>query len=215
MEMIKIGIIEQDIDLCKTYMLHLGKSASFEIIFDFNSLEECATKGKQTNNQIPDIILIGDVIFELKALKALSVLLTEYSRSKIIVISTKTCIENILKVFNAGVHGYVSNTLQLAFLNGAIDDTLAYGTAISPDAAALILQHSTSRVNNNFYTSLTAREMEIALSIVDGKSYKELALHLFVSVYTINHHLKNIYRKLEVKSKSELISVLLNNRVIP
>ena len=60
---------------------------------------------------------------------------------------------------------------------------------------------------------LTKREIELVNLLKEGMSYKEMAEKLFVSVYTINHHLKNIYHKLGVESKSQLISKILQKTI--
>jgi len=53
----------------------------------------------------------------------------------------------------------------------------------------------------------------VKILLKEGLSYKEMAGQLFVSVYTVNHHLKNIYQKLGVGSKSQLISRILQKTI--
>jgi DNA-binding CsgD family transcriptional regulator len=63
---------------------------------------------------------------------------------------------------------------------------------------------------------LTEREYELLHLLKEGHSYKAMADRLHLSVFTINHHLKKIYQKLNVSSKSELVSRLcLNNLQLP
>jgi DNA-binding CsgD family transcriptional regulator len=58
---------------------------------------------------------------------------------------------------------------------------------------------------------LTKREKEVVEELVKGFSYKEISHSLNISPSTVNDHLKNIYHKMGVKSKSELIAKILTN----
>lgn len=60
-------------------------------------------------------------------------------------------------------------------------------------------------------SNLTDREKEILQLLIQGNSYKEIASHIFISVETLNSHIKNIYRKLNVHSRGEL-SAKFNKR---
>jgi hypothetical protein len=58
---------------------------------------------------------------------------------------------------------------------------------------------------------LTPRELEIVQLLKDGLSYKELGEKMFLSVFTVNHHLKKIYKKMSVTSKSQLMAKVFGN----
>jgi DNA-binding CsgD family transcriptional regulator len=62
--------------------------------------------------------------------------------------------------------------------------------------------------------ALTAREAQVARAILDGATYREAAQALFVSPRTVEHHLREAYRKLGVRSRSEL-TVLLRDAPAP
>jgi DNA-binding NarL/FixJ family response regulator len=63
-----------------------------------------------------------------------------------------------------------------------------------------------SGISFNSNNHLTAREKEIVAGLVDGLSYKMIAANLGITVATIKTHAKNIYRKLQVHSKSEIVA---------
>ena len=60
---------------------------------------------------------------------------------------------------------------------------------------------------------LSKREMEMIDYIKQGLSYKEIAQNLYITTFTVNHHMKKIYKKLQVSSKSELISKLWSKEI--
>ena len=63
-------------------------------------------------------------------------------------------------------------------------------------------------------SGLTAREEEILGELVKGNSYKSTADHLFISVHTVRFHIRSIYEKLHVHSKSEAVAKALRGRLI-
>ena len=65
-------------------------------------------------------------------------------------------------------------------------------------------QHQEDKNRNLDQSKLTEREKEILQLLIKGNSYKEIAGAIFISVETLNSHIKNIYRKLNVHSRSEL-----------
>lgn len=212
METIKIGIIEDNQLLALSYKMYFSEFATLEVIFNHNSFEELEYYIKNAKSKKPNIVFLDLLLPGKHGLHAIPLLLRECPEVKILVLSAHTEIEKIMQVLKMGAHGYISKAMPITDLERAIHDVQRYGTYISPDIVALLLQHTQKKMNINIYSILSKRELDIALAIVDGKSYKELALELYVSVFTINHHLKNIYRKLNVKSKSELIALLLSGK---
>ena len=215
MGVIKIGIIENAIEIVTLFQQQISKIDELEMLFNYDSIEVLEQNYTHHQHTMPDIIFLDLLVFTPTILPAtITRLLQLYPQVKIIVMAANTHIEKVLQVFKAGANGYVS-TLMLSYsFKNIIAEVLLHGSAISPDAAALLVQHTHHKINGDIYKLLSKREIEIALAVVGGKSYNELAVELFVSVCTINHHLKNMYRKLEVKSKSQLIALLLSNPIL-
>lgn len=63
-------------------------------------------------------------------------------------------------------------------------------------------------------SSLTVRELDVFNSLCDGGTYKQIADHLFISVGTVRHHIKNIYGKLHVHSKSAAVVKALKEKLV-
>ena len=64
------------------------------------------------------------------------------------------------------------------------------------------------------HSDLTQRETEVLSQLCKGKSYRMIAETLFISEETVKRHIKNIYKKLEVKSKSEAVAKALKERLV-
>ena len=61
--------------------------------------------------------------------------------------------------------------------------------------------------------SLTKREKEVLTCLVKGKSYKLIADNCFISIETVNNHIRNIYKKMQVHSKTEAVAKVMKRRI--
>ena len=85
------------------------------------------------------------------------------------------------------------------------------GALITPDVAMKLFKkiHKPKDTYQDVTANLTARENDVVNELLTGLTYKEIAAVLGISASTVNDHLKNIYVKMDVRTKSELISKLL------
>ena len=126
---------------------------------------------------------------------------------KIIVISVFGDVRNVVAAIEAGADGYLLKGGDIADTERAIRDVVAGRAPISPAVAGHIL----ARVRNNStgaaatHTPLTEKETEVLTDLARGFSYKEVALRQRISHHTVADHVKAIYRKLSVNSRSEAV----------
>ena len=73
-----------------------------------------------------------------------------------------------------------------------------------------VIKSIQSKKESSFKDVLTMREKEIVSLVGKGYNYKQMSDTLYVTTYTINYHLKNIYKKLNIHSKSALLSKIMN-----
>jgi DNA-binding NarL/FixJ family response regulator len=109
-----------------------------------------------------------------------------------------------------GVKGFYVQTSNLHELSRAIDFVRTEGGYISPSLAGVVLRTLAYNPEDKYKEILTKREMEIMNWVCDGLTYKEIAEKMFITSFTVNQHLKKIYSKMQVRSKSELISKILS-----
>jgi DNA-binding CsgD family transcriptional regulator len=83
------------------------------------------------------------------------------------------------------------------------------GIPISPFITQSMINELIGVQRNDFEAMLSKREHEILQQLADGSSYKMIASNLMISIETVRHHIKNLYKKLDVKSKGEIIAKLL------
>jgi DNA-binding NarL/FixJ family response regulator len=106
-----------------------------------------------------------------------------------------------------GAVGYLEKTTPLPLLKEHLLQVAAGGSPMSPSVARHVTRYfAASRPASPPPTDLTAREREIVQGIEDGLSYKLIAERLFLSLDTVRSHIRQVYRKLEVNSKAEIMA---------
>lgn len=107
------------------------------------------------------------------------------------------------------------NTLPKEILN-AIQEIYERGAPMSPIVASKVLRMFKSNLSREANDSfdLSSREKEILKCLVEGMSYKMIADTCFISADTVNGHIKNIYKKLQVHSKGEAVAKAIKGRIV-
>jgi DNA-binding NarL/FixJ family response regulator len=122
--------------------------------------------------------------------------------------------KNILKALENGAKGYVNKPFEMEGLIKAMNKTFEDGSFLSPVATTSLLNliNNSRKPSSSIKTtySFTMKESEIVELLRQGMSYNEIAEKLKISYHTVNHHIKNIYHKMDVNSKSKLIAEINN-----
>jgi DNA-binding NarL/FixJ family response regulator len=182
------------------------------MISSANSVEELLSMRKRENFAV-EIILLAENDDHQATIIEIETIRKQFASIKIL-IHAKICkIESIVSFLSRGVCAYVLKDDILSGLYQAIKDVDAFGAYISPAAAKTLFQTflKTNNVQSNNLI-LTSREKELIELVVKGLSYKEMASYLNISHHTVNHHLKKLYIKMEVRSKTELVYKYLSSK---
>jgi len=131
-----------------------------------------------------------------------------------------TVYEDNQTVFNAlcaGACGYLVKKTPPARLLEAIKDAYEGGAPMSSLIARQVIdvfKQTQGKQKEEKESELSTREKEVLTSLSDGNNYQEIADRLFISVDTVRHHIKNIYRKLHVHSQSEAVAKAIRKGII-
>jgi len=123
--------------------------------------------------------------------------------------------ENIFEALCAGASGYLlKNTTPARLLEG-LREVVNGGAPMSPEVARKVIKlFREVRPPHRTDHRLTPQETEIVKLLVEGHSYKTAAAELGISLNTVSFHLRNVYAKLQVHSKSEAVSKALRNHIV-
>ncbi|MFK7975508.1 MAG: LuxR C-terminal-related transcriptional regulator [Halioglobus sp.] len=134
---------------------------------------------------------------------------------------------NVINALEAGAAGYILKDDSMENIGNAVLQLMAGGSPISPSIARHLLRRfqpseqgaETNPVAAEEETThppspLSARETDVLTAVAKGFTYNEIAKMLNISFHTVSSHIKHIYRKLEVSSRSEAVFEALNLRYI-
>ena len=113
--------------------------------------------------------------------------------------------EHILKALEAGASGYLLKDAAPAGILAAIRDVQKHGAPMSRNVARKLIESFHRPASTAAADSLTPREAEILQLLAEGLFYKEIGSRLSITLDTVGTHIKNIYRKLHVRSRTEAI----------
>lgn len=123
---------------------------------------------------------------------------------KFLAFTVSTSAEDVVRLFRAGVDGYVVKTTEGFELEEQIDEALAGGRPVSRYVAGHLLKIDEIAAGQSGIESLTPREREVVTLIARGFKYREVAKELGISQKTLETHMKHVFDKLGVASRSEV-----------
>ena len=122
--------------------------------------------------------------------------------------------EKIFEAIKAGANGYILKKSPPMGILNAIKDAYLGDAPISPSIAKKVLNEFTRQTKQANKFDLTKSEIEILKHLVNGSSYETIAQELGRSIHTVRSHVRNIYSKLYVHSKTEAVVKALKNKLI-
>lgn len=148
------------------------------------------------------------------AAKDISFLKKNYPKTEVISFSAADDTDAILKAFYAGATGYLTKNTSMQKIKEAVMETHAGRSFLSPIVARRLVEHFSPKKwqhpdGSGKTAELTPKENQLVQCLSDGLSYKLAADQLGVSVNTILFHIRNLYKKLGVNSKSEVVAMRL------
>ncbi len=201
-----IAILEDNVDLRESIEEFLTSTGKYKFVFSDGNYKEFV---KQSGSIEPEIILLDLHLTDVLSIDILSNLKQHFPNSYVIIMTGDQDNEYLLKSFEKGVCSYIYKPFKVKDLVNIIDQVNISGSFLEPESLTKLLgviNQNKTNTQPKYYKELTRREEEILNLIKKGHTYKEMATLLNVSFHTINHHLKNLYQKANVKSKAELMA---------
>ncbi len=164
----------------------------------------------------PDVVLMDLGLPAMSGSEAIQLLKRQHPRLEIVVLSVFEDDENVFRAICAGASGYIAKPATPQQLTDAVEHAFSGGTPMSPHIARKVLEMFKQNMPPPTADyNLTSRELEVLDYLVQGDDYKAIAEKLFLSLFTVRAHIRNIYDKLHVHTKSQAVAKALKERVIP
>jgi DNA-binding NarL/FixJ family response regulator len=212
--MINVAIVEDNKTIREGLAALITGTPGYDCVGSFPDCEKFLNNISKTNIDVvlmdiglPGISGIEGVKKARKINPALNILmLTIYEESNV-----------VFEALCAGACGYLVKKTPPSRLLEAIKDIYEGGSPMSSNIARQIISvfHQKNNVNENgIEYELTTREKEVLNHLADGYNYQEIADKIFISVDTVRHHIRNIYKKLHVHSQSEAVAKAIRKGLI-
>jgi DNA-binding NarL/FixJ family response regulator len=173
------------------------------------------------HNKLPQVVFMDIEMPGMDGVSAIRIGKTLFPHIHFIVLTVFDDDEKIFEAIRAGASGYLLKHESAAVLKESIESVMESGGApMSPPIARKALQllshtpspKTDSPVNEALPETVTEREFEILKHTVNGWDAKRIAAALDLSVLTVRKHIANIYQKLHVNSKAQIITLAHKNR---
>jgi DNA-binding NarL/FixJ family response regulator len=169
--------------------------------------EDGRTTVKQAQKFSPDVIIMDISMHDLNGIEATRQIIAKSPGVKVLALSMHSDKRFVTGMLRAGASGYLLKESAFRELVNAIRVVALNQTYLSPRIAGMVTEdyvHHLSATNSSTRLTLTAREREVLQLLAEGKSTKQMAAHLHVSVKTIETHRQKIMDKLDIYSVAEL-----------
>lgn len=205
--MIDVAIIEDDDEIRESLAILINGTAGY---FCTNTFGDCETAISKIEEDPPDVVLMDIGLPGMSGVEGIRKIKEKLPDINVLMLTVHRDSKLVFEALCAGACGYLTKDTQPAKLLEAIKEAHDGGAPMSTQIARMVV--------NSFKTfphsDLTQRETEVLTQLCRGKSYKMIADTLFISEETVRRHIKNIYRKLEVSSKSEAVAKALKERLV-
>jgi DNA-binding NarL/FixJ family response regulator len=188
----------------------LSQEEGFEIIGEAADGEEAVRLADQLH---PNLVLMDIKLPKVDGIEATRQIKDAHNDVEILVLSAYEDDESVFQAIQAGASGYVLKDITPANLVRAIRSVCSGMSTVHPGITRKLLDRISSMSRTRtpgaptiHSDGLTAREVEILVGIAKGASTRELAAKLFVSESTVKSHLRTIYRKINVRDRSQAVA---------
>jgi DNA-binding NarL/FixJ family response regulator len=202
--MFKISIVEDDPAISKGIEQFITMHDNFRFIESYASVEAYLHNTDET----PDVLLLDIELPGMDGLEGAFRIKQKQPLTEILMLTVYEDKERIFKALQAGASGYLLKNTSLPKLKSAILEVMDGGAPMSPVIAKKVIAYfnkGPQPTATDTEEKLTAREQEVSLLLIEGNTYKQVAYSLHISPDTVRQHIKNIYRKLQINSRVQLI----------
>src|SRR5437762_10223168 len=209
---IKVAIVEDLRDIREGLASLIKFTDGYQCAGSFRSMEEALEKMQL---ELPHIMLVDIGLPGMNGIEGIRLLKEKWPDILLLMLTVYEDDEMIFDALCAGACGYLLKKTPPARLIESLSEAMSGGAPMSPEVARRVSKlFREIRPPDRAEYKLTPHELRLLKLLVEGHNYKTAAVAQKVSVTTIAFHMRNIYEKLQVHSKSEAVSKALRNRLV-
>lgn len=209
---IRVAIVEDRREIREGLSTIINGTPGFRCTGSYRSMEDAF---EHIAGDVPDVVLNDIGLPGMSGIDGIRILKERHPGLLVLMLTIYDDDERIFNALCAGASGYLLKNTQPARLLEALREAVAGGAPMSPGVARRVIAlFREFRPPDSTKCELTPHEVRLLRLFVEGHNYKTAAAELGVTVHTISFHLRSIYEKLQVHSKSEAVAQALRRRLV-
>ncbi len=210
--MARVLIYEDNPQLREGLTMLINGSAGFEVMAAFKNCNNVVEEVAAFN---PDVILMDIDMPGTNGIEGLKKIRETNTAVKILMLTVFDDNKNVFDAISNGANGYILKKTPPAKILEYLADAQTGGAPMTSSIATQVLKMFSGihgEKGDNY--DLSDREKQVLQLLVNGYSYKMIAAEMFIAIDTVRSHIKKIYEKLQVNSKSEAVAKAFKNRIV-
>lgn len=208
--MIRVCIVEDDNDLRKTLEQIVLNSTVCSLVNGYANAEDFLIN---LSDDKPDVVIMDIELPGMNGISCVEKAKATYPEMQFVMFTIFDDDESVFQSLCSGATGYLLKNSTPENIISGISEINYGGSPMSPQIARRVIEQFSSKNKiSKDVQLLTQREKEILDLLALGYRYKEIASKLFLSVETVRTHIRNIYEKLQVKSRTEALNKVYNSK---
>ena len=209
---IRVAIVEDERDIRECLTFLVNGTEGYSCTGSYRTMEEALDK---IPRQPPDVVLSDIGLPGMSGIEGVRLLKERHPDLLLLMLTVYDDDERIFDAMCAGAVGYLLKKTPPARLLDSLKEAVAGGAPMSPEVARRVIAlFREIRPPERADYQLTPHETRLLKLFVEGHNYKTAAAELGVSINTVNFHVRSIYEKLQVHSRSEAVAKALLNRLV-
>jgi len=209
---LRVAIIEDQREVRDGLGALIDGTLGFSCVARYRTMEEALGA---LDRAAPDVVLVDLGLPGMSGIDGIRALRERHSTVPLLALTVYDDNDRVFDALCAGASGYLLKNTPPARLLESLVEAVQGGAPMSPDVASRVVRlFREFRPPERAEYHLTPHEMELLKLVVDGHHYKTAASAMGISVNTVSFHLKNIYLKLQVHSKTEAVAKALRERIV-
>lgn len=203
---VRVALIIDDTASRKGIVRSLRQAGGYEVCGTYNNGTEAQ---RELPSLRPDIVIVDLGLNDGSGVECIRSVKNEFPSMDFVAIGHHADTDTSLRALQSGANAVVPKHQSTERIHDACHTVLNGGAYLNENTARRILEHiRTFPVISAQTHSLSQREMQVVRCMDMGLSYREIADTLYISIETVRRHAHNLYRKLNVRNRTEALSVL-------
>jgi DNA-binding NarL/FixJ family response regulator len=205
---VRVGLVEDIDDMRQSWRRLINHCRDLECVGAWATGEEALRELPACR---PDVVLMDIYLPKMSGIECTARLKLLLPNTQILILTVAEEHDSVFRALEAGADGYLLKRIRPEDLRAAILEALSGGAPMSSEIARRVVESFRQKTRSRDATiHLTSREEEVLVLLSRGFSNKEIADQISVSIETVRSHLKRIYEKMHVRSRTEAVALFFS-----